>query len=108
MLGFSSYYEGKNNRIKRKEKMFLDFFATKGTKPKFFINGPDKISQSCSYVSVASAKNNRREKTKQTEPPPCVIYPKRGKGNARSKPGKDMVSRPKRMGSVVGYAKGRY
>ena len=38
------------------------------------------------------AKNRRENKT--TEPPPCVIYPKGGKGNARSKPGKDMVSRP--------------
>ena len=35
-------------------------------------------------------------KQNNTEPPPCVIYPKRGKGNARSKPGKSMVSRPKR------------
>ena len=52
------------------------------------------------------AKNRRENRT--TEPPPCVIYPKRGKGNAQSKPGKDMVSRPKRMGSGVGYAKGRY
>ena len=31
---------------------------------------------------------NRREKG-TTEPPPCVIYPKGGKGNARSKPGKE-------------------
>ncbi|KAI5420574.1 hypothetical protein KIW84_044396 [Lathyrus oleraceus] len=52
------------------------------------------------------AKNRRENET--TEPPPCVIYPKRGKANARSKPGKDMVSRPKRMGSGVGYAKGRF
>ena len=36
----------------------------------------------------ASAKN-RREKKETTEPPPCVIYPKRGKGNARSKPRKE-------------------
>ncbi|KAI5434774.1 hypothetical protein KIW84_021552 [Lathyrus oleraceus] len=42
------------------------------------------------------AKNWRENKT--TEPPPCVIYPKGGKGNARSKPGKDMVSRPERNG----------
>ena len=28
-------------------------------------------------------------KTRTTEPPPCVIYPKRGKGNAQSKPGKE-------------------
>jgi hypothetical protein len=27
-------------------------------------------------------------KEETTEPPPCVIYPKRGKGNAQSKPGK--------------------
>ena len=32
------------------------------------------------------AKNRREKET--TEPPPCVIYPKRGKGNAQSKPGK--------------------
>ncbi|KAI5420886.1 hypothetical protein KIW84_044648 [Lathyrus oleraceus] len=32
---------------------------------------------------------NRREKKETTEPPPCVIYPKRGKGNAQSKPGKE-------------------
>ncbi|KAI5433740.1 hypothetical protein KIW84_020850 [Lathyrus oleraceus] len=28
-------------------------------------------------------------KERTTEPPPCVIYPKRGKGNAQSKPGKE-------------------
>ena len=39
---------------------------------------------------------NRREKKETTEPPPCVIYPKGGKGNARSKPekGKGMILRP--------------
>ncbi|KAI5435747.1 hypothetical protein KIW84_022248 [Lathyrus oleraceus] len=42
------------------------------------------------------AKNRRENET--TKPPPCVIYPKGGKGNARSKPGKDMVSRPERDG----------
>ena len=59
---------------------------------------------------VASCRITRKTggKTRTTEPAPCVIYPKRGKGNAQSKPGKDMVSRPKRMGSGVGYAKGRY
>ena len=37
-------------------------------------------------------------KQETTEPPPCVIYPKGGKENARSKPGKrkgkDKVSQP--------------
>ena len=49
---------------------------------------------------------SQREKQpaeKKTEPPPCVIYPKGGKGNARSKPekGKGMVLRPEiaRIGS---------
>ncbi|KAI5430132.1 hypothetical protein KIW84_034634 [Lathyrus oleraceus] len=35
---------------------------------------------------------------KKQQSPPCVIYPKGGKGNARSKPGKDMVSRPEKDG----------
>jgi hypothetical protein len=38
------------------------------------------------------------EKEMTEESPPCVIYPKGGKGNARSKPGerkgKDKVSQP--------------
>ena len=45
---------------------------------------------------------------KDTEPPPCVIYPKGGKGNARSKPGKEWSHDQRLQGSGVGYAKGRY
>ena len=55
-------------------------------------------------------KNNRRKKMTE-ESPPCVIHPKGGKGNARSKPekGKDKTgSRNQILGSGVGYAKGRY
>ena len=70
-----------------------------------YICAKDFLVEAC-YMLSHYAKNRRENKT--TEPPPCVIYPKRGKGNARSKPGKNMVSRPKRMGSGVGYAKGRY
>ncbi|KAI5427166.1 hypothetical protein KIW84_032548 [Lathyrus oleraceus] len=58
--------------------------------------------------SPVASREKPAGKQETTEPPPCVIYPKRGKGNAQSKPGKDMVSRPKIMGSGVGYAKGRY
>ena len=72
-------------------------------------DGPARGQLLCPQQSrqLSHYAKNRRE-TRTTEPPPCVIYPKRGKGNARSKPGKSMVSRPKRMGSGVGYAKGRY
>jgi hypothetical protein len=55
-------------------------------------------------------KNNRRKKMTE-ESPPCVIHPKGGKGNARSKPekGKDKTgSRNQILGLGVGYAKGRY
>ena len=75
-------------------------------------DGPAQVNFSTSPAespAVASSKNNRRAETKNnTKPPPCVIYPKRGKGNAQSKPGKNMVSRPKRKGKGVGYARGRY
>ena len=73
-------------------------------------DGPAQVNFSIIPSRVASCRITRKTggKTRTTEPPPCVIYPKRGKGNAQSKPGKDMVSRPKRMGSGVGYAKGRY
>ena len=56
------------------------------------INGLIPISLSHPRKTTGGLKQNN------TEPPPCVIYPKRGKGNARSKPGKDMVSRPERDG----------
>ena len=60
------------------------------------------------FSLISSVALRKKPAGKDTEPPPCVIYPKGGKGNARSKPGKDMVSRPKRKGTGVGYAKGRY
>ena len=63
---------------------------------------PAELTVSRLYIPsrVASCRITRKTggKTRTTEPPPCVIYPKGGKGNARSKPGKDMVSRPKRDG----------
>ncbi|KAI5411476.1 hypothetical protein KIW84_056524 [Lathyrus oleraceus] len=41
-----------------------------------------------SVLNVAS-REKPAGKERTTEPPPCVIYPKRGKGNARSKPRKE-------------------
>ncbi|KAI5401166.1 hypothetical protein KIW84_065856 [Lathyrus oleraceus] len=57
----------------------------------------------------SARKNNRRKKITE-ESPPCVIHPKGGKGNARSKPekGKDKTGSCNQiLGSGVGYAKGR-
>ena len=73
-------------------------------------DGPAQVNFSISPAESPAVASREKPagKERTTEPPPCVIYPKRGKGNARSKPGKDVVSRPKRMGSGVGYAKGRY
>ena len=51
------------------------------------------------------AKNRRENET--TEPPPCVIYPKGGKGNARSKPGKEW-SYYRRLHKGKVLARGRY
>ncbi|KAI5414801.1 hypothetical protein KIW84_040314 [Lathyrus oleraceus] len=49
-----------------------------------------RLRKNLSFSSLVSHyAKNRREKKETTEPPPCVIYPKRGKGNARSKPRKE-------------------
>ena len=64
--------------------------------------------QSGINITLVASREKPAGKEETTEPPPCVIYPKRGKGNAQSKPGKNMVSRPKRKGKGVGYARGRY
>ena len=56
-----------------------------------FLGRLNYISRFISHMTATCALShyakNRREK--DTEPPPCVIYPKGGKGNARSKPGKE-------------------
>ena len=60
-------------------------------------------------VGVASAKNNRRAETKTQHKAATARYLSQNRERKRSeKPGKDMVSRPKRKGKGVGYARGRY
>ncbi|KAI5397746.1 hypothetical protein KIW84_063532 [Lathyrus oleraceus] len=51
---------------------------------------------------------NRREKKEQQSRHRALFIPKEGKETLEVNLGKNMVSRPKRMGSGVGYAKGRY
>jgi hypothetical protein len=71
---------------------------------------PSRVASCRNLKNTVHKKNNRRKK-KTKESPPCVIHPKGGKGNARSKPekGKDKTgSRNQILGSGVGYAKGRY
>ena len=71
---------------------------------------PSRVASCRNLKNTVRKKNNRRKK-KTEESPPCVIHPKGGKGNARSKPekGKDKTgSRNQILGSGVGYAKGRY
>ena len=54
-------------------------------------DGPAQVNFSIIPSRVASCRITRKTggKRRTTEPPPCVIYPKRGKGNAQSKPGKE-------------------
>ena len=60
-------------------------------------------------ASCRNAKNNRRAETKtNTEPPPCVIYPKEGKETLEVNLEKTWSRDQREMGSGVGYAKGRY
>ena len=47
-------------------------------------------------------------KRKQQSRHRALFIPKEGKETLEVNLGKNMVSRPKRMGSGVGYAKGRY
>jgi hypothetical protein len=62
-----------------------------------FFSLPQQSRQLSQPEKIQWEKNNRRRK-KTGESPPCVIYPKGGKGNARSKPEnrkeKDKVSQP--------------
>ena len=54
-------------------------------------DGPTQVNFSISPAESPAVASREKPAGKEetTEPPPCVIYPKRGKGNARSKPRKE-------------------
>jgi len=54
------------------------------------------------------ARKTGGKRKKQQSRHRALFIPKEGKETLRVNLGKNMVSRPKRMGSGVGYAKGRY
>ena len=71
--------------------------------------GPAQVNFSTVPSRVASCRITRKTggKTKQQSRHRALFIPKEGKETLEVNLGKNMVSRPKRKGSGVGYAKGR-